>query len=422
MQAGYYYHKENSFLLLYSQHPDVCVAFPKLLREVARHVAQASYYLHGRKGISVYSLPASALSDLKGISFSRTLAYEALSKERREEILKTYGIEAEILKDAPKEVLDIIAKDVEVFALGVKPGYSFESKVKKVEKISPETEPKFFGEVKISALGKQDYVPACLIDISVDFFQGSCATLLWKGYYAPFSRCDYCYAKGQHRDMPLKRIKKANKNDLIKQILEIRVKRNEEEKETRFLRLGKNSEAGSLLTREQLLITLEACVETDLSIIFPTKFLEFNEEVADLLRRTDAGLLYSLGNDKLEEGAVEAGCTNEFRFEQAQKYFERGVKTGLYALIDGINFENPLFKANTEKALRLHKEKGIPVQFLPIRPTGRKHLTEVTGVPYNDLLVEGQKDIFKGSTPGGYSQMEIINIQPLELMKDFLSY
>ena len=125
-----------------------------------------------------------------------------------------------------------------------------------------------------------EVIGAGLIDINADFFQRSCAALVVDGYYDKFGACDYCYAKGTHKGDPTKRVLTADKKSLVEQIKDIRKTRRAE-----VLRLGKISECGSKMTREQLITTLEACIETGTKVIFPTKFLEFDEELALLMRR-----------------------------------------------------------------------------------------------------------------------------------------
>ena len=119
MIAGHYFDQGTSYILLYSQHPDVCVDFPPKLREEALHVAQASYAISGRKGISVYSFPSSKVSELEKITFTREVYLDKTPKTNPTElanILQTYGIQTEVLCDGWETILDIIARDVKVHA------------------------------------------------------------------------------------------------------------------------------------------------------------------------------------------------------------------------------------------------------------------------------------------------------------------
>ena len=426
MKVGIHNYKGRSFILLYTPWPDVCVQIHPSVRKYAEHIAQASYYFKGHKGISIYVLPNSKLNELKGVKVSRSLFHMPYILDQRNKIMKTYSIRAGILKTAPPETLDVIVRDVEVFADKKTPKKFFEPYVKEIEKIIPNTEPKFATNLEIDILGKQDYVPSCLIDINADFFLKSCASLLVNGYYDPFAACVYCYAKGPQRDTPIKRLKRVSQQGIIEQIREIRKQRAKQGKATKHIRFGKVSEAGSKLTREQLVTTLEVCVEAELSPIFPTKFLEYDPVAAELLRKTDAALLYSIGNDILEPGAVANGCTNDFRFEQAIHYYEQKIKAGLYLLIDARNFDNPLFKKNLERAITLHKDIGIEIQLLPIRPIGKKQLSEITGAPHEDMLVRDQQKLFdQKPSPGGYARTAnnqyyatIIDKRFLELIKE----
>jgi hypothetical protein len=336
--------------------------------------------------------------------------------------MEKYSIRAEIARTAPKETLDIIVKDVEIFADGFVPNKKLGYFVKETEEIRPNTLQRFAGDLKVNALGKQNYVPSCLIDINIDFFLKSCSSLLVHGYYDPFAACVYCYAKGPQCDSPLKRRLKADKKSLVAQITDIRRQR---KRQIKYIRFGKISEAGSRLTREQLMTTLEACIEAKVSPIFPTKFLDYQQDTAELLRKCDAAVLYSIGNDCLESGAVANGCTNDFRFEQAVMYHNDKVKVALYTLIDARNYDNPLFRQNFGRAVRLHEQLGTPMQLLPIRPIGRRQLSFITGNLSGDMLVAGQRRLFGAKpTPGGYARTSnnqyystIIDSRFIELLK-----
>jgi hypothetical protein len=238
--------------------------------------------------------------------------------------------------------------------------------------------------------GKQAYVPSCILDLSIDFFRWSCASLMRGKYYSPFSRCDYCYAKGWFNGAPIKRVLSVESDELVEQIKRISMERAELTQDlreqgrsislrTRVLRLGELSEAGSLYTLEtSLLPTLEACVKAGIKPVFPTKMLAYDPRVVELLKKSKAAVLYSIGADQWEEGPFNQGCGVDFRIEQALKHQEAGVKTGLYLLIDGTNFDNPLFKANLDRARALSQERKIPLQVLPIRPVGLDQLLYFT--------------------------------------------
>jgi hypothetical protein len=350
-------------------------------------------------------MPSSKTGKMTGMTIARSLAYRPYKAARKKHLMETYSIRAEIAKGAPQETLDVIVRDVEIYAEGQIPKKNPGNHVKKVGKIIPNTEPKISGELSISTWGKQDYVPSCLIDINVDLFRKSCSSFLVDGFYDPFAACKYCYAKGEKSDMPLKRIIRADKQNLVQQIEAARKEREAKEKQTRFIRFGKVSEAGSDLTREQLVAVLEASIEAEVSPIFPTKFLKYDKNIAELLRRANTSLIFSIGNDSLERGAVANGCTNEFRFRQAVKCHENGVRVGLYVLIEATNYDNPFFKKNLQKALRIHEKHGIPIQLLPGRWLSKKQVVEITGRPLADCILQGQRNLHdKTVSKGGYKR------------------
>jgi hypothetical protein len=406
MKAGIHVNGNRGFVLLYSPWPDVMVQIPPSLRQYAQHSAHATYFLRGCKSISVYSVPSESLFHAEGINASRSMSYKPYSEAERRKCMKMYGINADILKNAPAETLDVIIRDVEVFAEGDKPKKKAIPEVEYVDKLVPKTKPRFASNLEIDAMGKQNYVPSCLIDINVDFFLKSCASLYVNGYYDPYGACVYCYAKGPQYDTPEKRIKRADKKNLVEQIIDARKIRAEEGKQTKFIRFGKVSESGSKFTRDQLLTALEACVEAEVRPIFPTKFLEYDSRVAELMIKAKGSLMFSIGADILEPGACANGCTNEFRLESAMHYFENKVNAGLYLMIDARNYENKLFSNNVQKGLKMNDETGIQVQLLPVRPCGRKQLTLITGHASDDMIGEPKARLFDiEPTPGGYTRV-----------------
>ena len=102
-------------------------------------------------------------------------------------------------------------------------------------------------------------------------------------------------------------------------------------------------------------------------MVITTKFLPFLPEVANLLRKTKSTLLYSIGPNEIELGALEHGCDNEFRLEQARKYRERGVNSTIYLLFQ------PIFPPTKEdlKVLKFARYQNIPLQILPMRLINR---------------------------------------------------
>ena len=210
--------------------------------------------------------------------------------------------------------------------------------------------------------------------------------------------CFYCYAAYKHTGYP--NIFKVDKSRLVQQIREAKKERARIGLLTRYLRLGKRTEAGADIFREQILTTLEACLETGISVIFPTKYLAFNRDIAELLRKTNSTVLFSLGNDELELGAVAHGKTNEWRLEQTGKYISARVRAMPYMLVDATK-ENggPWFSQNLQKALQFPQ-----VQLIPIRLRHREVIRKILGCPDN-ILGEQGIDMF-GKHFGGYERLK----------------
>lgn len=91
------------------------------------------------------------------------------------------------------------------------------------------------------------------------------------------------------------------------------------------LRIGKNFECGSKHSRPELLQVLQYCIKYEVRPILVSKTLEFDPEVAELVRKGNGTIHISLGNDSMERGAVEQGFTNEQRYTNAKLYRDAGV-------------------------------------------------------------------------------------------------
>jgi hypothetical protein len=112
--------------------------------------------------------------------------------------------------------------------------------------------------------------------------------------------------------------------------------------------------------------------------------LEFNEEVANKIFANNGFLSFSIGNNKLELGAISSGFTNEWRIKEAEKYYKSGVNTALTMVLDiSDSIENNEKRSFTvRKALDSKVEKRI----IPMRLTSTKIALEVTGIEREDLL------------------------------------
>jgi len=405
LQAGFHFSNNSGFLMLYNAHPETSVSAPPSIKESARHVAHVTYKDGSRRSISVYQIPTSLVMEGRTkfeFEFARSRRVYELSESVRREVRSAYQVEITHTADAPTETIDAVLCDIieymeEKGSNTSKLTGSLSSPIKVVSKIVPNKEICNYGDVTIQTWGKQDYVGSCVIDINVDFFYDTCATLgTAQGYFNPWNACDYCYARSRFVNSPFKAVRRVDYKSLVEQIEAAKKERAEKSLPTRYLRFGKMSEPGSDLTRESFLTTLLASAETGVKPIIPTKFLCYSEDAAELLKRSGAAVLFSLGSDSLEQGALSWGCDNQFRLKQAQRYHQKGVNTILYQLIDATNLGNPLFKPTLDVSLALHKKEGVPIQFLPLRPLGRKQLERFFGRTYASM--QGQTSLFDSPT------------------------
>ena len=266
-----------------------------------------------------------------------------------------------------------------------------------VDTVKGASEVSFYGHAAIQTIGKQDYYPGCLLDLNLDFARWCSSGITPDGKLAPWNSCEYCYSSHMHTGYPAAFA--VEKDNLIAQIKEARIAREAEGKPTRYMRLGKRTECGSPIFRKNLINTLEACAEEGIKCIFPTKFLEFDKEVAKLLKKTDSTLLVSLGSNELEPGAVLHGRTQEARIAEGIKYLEAGIRVVPYVIVDAAL---PNGGKYFEKNLAEAKEKFPRIQILPIRLRHRERAVKILG-GWHDLLKSntGQLDLF-GKPDGKY--------------------
>lgn len=395
--------RDGIYVALYSYWPDVYRAATGSLKNAER-VAHVEYYCSGHYkygGIDVFHckpLPDSLLSDVnikRVISDDDSIFTEARNNKRK--ICNDYNIKMQVLsKD--KSVLYPALADVLQFCrshnLGIaeNPGYA---EINTVERITSKTKVRKRVPTQHVKSGKQDFILSCALDANLDSSSGCISSFIpidkntafsgdyFIGYYSDTSAgCGYCYAEWKTKCFP-KFMIEVDKEKLLtelsgKFIQASGVTRN---KKVNVLRLGKSTEAGSKYTLDELVKTLEICLESGTQVVMPTKVLEFNKEIAGLLKKTKSSVLYSLGYDELERGICAHGCTNEYRLEQARLYREAGVNSVLYFLLD-------VPAEPSEKNLRdlsFAEKNNIPVQLLPIRFYNKETTFKFTGKTWDVL-------------------------------------
>jgi hypothetical protein len=378
------------------------------------HVAFVKYAFDDRKTRTI-NLYFSKYPDLKVIKnnfkIQKTISRDEI-RDINEKIDKKYGIIVQ-LKPGFLRLMDFVRKDINDFVR--KPcKEKLEDGIYSVEKIVPEIILENKKERHLLQGGKSEYVNECILTANLDFLEKGCissylpnkgsdikktenAMLLVNYNLDSNSSCIYCYANYQNQ-ASAKYIKVFDKEHLKRELLgDCYLNKGKiYGGKIDYLRLGKRTEAGSKLTQPQLKLTLETCLETGTKIIMPTKFLEFDGEIAKLLKETKSSVLFSIGWNELENGACSHDCTNEWRIEQALRYRDVGVNSIVYLLIDA-----PVVTERDKKILNDVKGK-IPVQFLPIRLTNKESAYKITGGFWEDLQNPGSTGSLFSERCGGY--------------------
>jgi len=420
VSGSVYFGNKGTYIAVYGSFSDIYNISPS---SEAKRIAHISYgFENFRHGIDVFQVnkdDIGAISD--NVNFKRKISANEINDEleilNKANINKKQSIFYEIISDIKdtdieSEVLYFAQKDIGDFCK--KEAINHETKKVYLDRIIPKTKLRFVKPRFLLQGGKQEFVPLCKLEANLDFSKGCISGFIpaeindaskkgfMYGFIDPLSECSYCYSKYQHKDFP-KHILKFNKEKLKNELegncyLDRKKKLG---KKVEVLRLGKRTEAGSKYTLDQLVMTLEACLETGTKVVMPTKFLDFNDNVAELLKNTKSSLLYSIGWDKFEIGACLNGCNNEFRLEQAVKYKQKGVNSIIYLLIDAVN---PPYDRE-KKILSFAEKNKLPVSLLPIRLNSKSIAFDITGIPWSKLKMRNQlmiPEISKKEMTGNY--------------------
>lgn len=308
----------------------------------------------------------------------------------------SYDIQEEILS-LPQEIKDELyafsRMDIMAFC-----GFNFAKNIRGprrdiVDRITPKTRLRKINPEKVLRGGKQWFVPQCILTANIDFGLGCISGFVpeegaffdgefFNGFFSmPTGECSYCYSQRQHKSFP-KTVYQFDKQRLLDELKgNCRLEYNSKETHGRqvdVLRFGKRTESWTPFTHDEFMQTLAACAVTGTRLVIPTKFLPYLPEVASLLKRTNSVLLYSIGWDELEQGAVMQGKTNRYRVEQLKRYREDGVNAIPYLMIHA-----HLPPGHRERAIL---DLGYPIQLLPLRTKGRKQTKELTGERWEDLV------------------------------------
>jgi hypothetical protein len=222
-------------------------------------------------------------------------------------------------------------------------------------------------------------------------------------------RCDYCYAK------------RKNWGKVIPKEIGEKTRQQFKEERPKIIRLGKNTECGHFFYRQQLIQFLELCREYGTSIIFPTKMLKFNKEIAGLLKNTNSVVNYSICNDSFEIGPVSQGFSNEWRIEQAKRYRYLGVNATATLTCDVTNsLEGNLKYGFAINEILNAKEHGLTLRLLPLRLNSKKVCLKATRKKWEDIVMpKNWKDTFDFEFKWLYEKKRNNEAIPLFFHKDF---
>jgi len=330
---------------------------------------------------------------------------------------KTYDIQAEIKASLPQEMISqlkaLASADIADFCKGkpANPAKLQGFKIDFVDEVIAKTLKKEvdYNERGMLDGGKPWYVEPCLLEANLDFNDGCKSSFIpgngggsfdgdfFRNYYVIKSaECVYCYSEWKHKSFP-KTFKKFNPERLEAELLgEARIFFNSNEplgRKVSALRLGKNNNSWSEFFHEEFMQTLEICAKHKIPLIIPTKYLPFMPEVADLLKRTNSTLLYSIGWDEFELGAVASGSTNAWRIEQARKYKEAGLeKTTIYHMILG---HMPPTQRDLDILDFTHYGKFMQEQLLPVR-FEKGEIAKIMCNQERDVLVDSNPQMYLG--------------------------
>lgn len=388
----------REYLAIYTFFPDIYRAPPPSASDSLR-VAHADYSYEGfRRGIDIF-LIKTYLKERRDVGnheaslYGTDLNFRELDYKRAISLtgkLEFVDVRNDIKYDMlagfehKEEVLNLIRRDVLEFCEeeARKPTGT---RIELVEEIKPKMILREIKQKELLRGGKQEYVPSCGLDANLDFSYGCISGMVNGGFLDVFAECDYCYSVYNHKTFS-KYIVHIDKEQLIEELKGGYGKQwfkngTMLNGPVSVLRLGKRTESGSKYTLDKLVTTLEACQEAGTRAVMPTKYLEFNKEIAELFKRTKSSLLYSIGWDELERGACSHGCNNEFRIEQAIKFKEAGVNPIIYLLID---LPYPPTKRELD-IIKKAEEQKLRIQLLPVRMGDSETALKITGKAWGNL-------------------------------------
>jgi hypothetical protein len=258
--------------------------------------------------------------------------------------------------------------------------------------------------------GKGTFSDACQLDIGIDLSKGCISNTSDSGIYDPSKKCAYCYAF-QNGPCFLDTVYDIDEDSMVGWINGKIREKGIEDKEKIYFRLGQtvDSDVPPAMRRipgfkDNYRITLNALVRIaeerrlhnqDIQVAMPTKIVEFDDELADLLKQVNGSILASIGYEPLEKGIIGHGYTVEKRLEGILAFGMAGVNANLCVATDitrSMDEMQPDARIAWEFFNR-HKEY-LGLQFLDIRITKHSLAPVIGGQPWDELICSAQRNLF----------------------------
>jgi len=423
---GSIYRGENfeGIALYVSNYPDVYSALPRSIE--GKHIMHVQYGFQNRNSAIDLHLVKTPSKD--GYNLKRTIDSRNVSMDESEiqKIFDAQNVRIQAVDDIKdtsleKDLRKILATDIGQFTKNpstCKNG----SFVSYYPEITPVTSIGYCNTEYLLQGGKQEFIDGCILDANLDFVtqNSDCVAAFVPGKNASFSNgvftgfyvmsdahCTYCYAERNHLEPYPKRFVKIEPLRLYNDLRNWNINNHlpEEEREERrvaatvaaidavavgALRLGKRTDVGAIYNRGQLITTLETCCKTKTKPVLTTKFLEYDPYLVELLKKSKTSLMFSITDfyiperiDEFELGPVLHGCDTLWRIEQAKRYADAGVNTGLFIATDTVYKKSAAFYNRLDDYVS-HKLK---VQVLDAKITKKKQdVAEViTGRTWDEL-------------------------------------
>jgi len=256
--------------------------------------------------------------------------------------------------------------------------------------------------------GKGTFSETCQIDIGIDLSKGCVSNTTASGIYDPEKKCDYCYAF-QNGPCFLDSVYDIDEDSMVGWIKEKIIEQGIQDRKVVYFRLGQtvDSDVPPAMRRipgfkDNYRITLNALVRVaeerrlhgqSIRVAMPTKVVEFDSEVADLLKRVNCSILASIGYESVEHGMVGHGYTHEKRLEEVLKFKTAGVNANVFVMTDVTRGIAEL-QYDAKRAVAFAEKHGLGLQFLDARITSYKIAPLIGGKEWDELKCTSQANFF----------------------------